>query len=820
MIYPDNFESKLGFDSVRHSISAGCVSPMGRELTEEMSFTNRFTEIEKRLRSTAEMVECIGGGNPVPIENIRDIRPVLAHLSIPGTYPSTDQLLDLIKMLTAFTDLRHYFNDDPSTDSGHPATPVLCEIVSPLEPFPALVKSIDHIIDRFGQVRDNASAELASIRGRLQSMSNAINAAMRRVLARAQADGLIEKDVTPSVRDGRLVLPVAPMYKRRISGIVHDESATGKTVFIEPAEVVEANNNLRSLQNEERREIVRILASIADTIRPHIPAIASSTLIAGEIDFIHSKALYARDTGGNMPFLNNAPELEWYGACHPVLLASLRRSGRNIIPLDITLTQADRILVISGPNAGGKSVCLKTVGIVQYMFQCGVLPTAHSNSHFGIFNDIMVDIGDDQSIENDLSTYSSHLQNMKAFIREGRKTSLMLIDEFGSGTEPQIGAALAQAILRRFNDTRMWGVITTHYQNLKHFADETPGLINGSMLYDRHLMKPLFTLSIGTPGSSFALEIARKTGLPSDIIADAEEIAGSDYINMDRYLLDIARDKKYWENKRTEIKRKERKLDEVTERFEHDADQLRDKRREIIAAAKEEAKRIVEGTNAAIERTIADIRRHQADKEQTRLQRRELEATLTALTDSNIADDPILRKAPGSGNRKNRSKVKTTEGGLDRQAVVGDNVRLDGEGTVGKVLSIERDKATVAFGNLKTTVAVKRLRPTTAVIRQELRPASPIATTVAEQQRERQLNFKRDIDIRGMRVDEAQQAVTYFIDDAIQFGVDRVRILHGTGTGALRQAIRQYLATIPGVASFRDEHVQFGGAGITVVDLR
>lgn len=820
MIYPDNFEQKLGFDAVRRNISALCLTEMAREFCQQMDFQTDFATVELRLRATAQMLGCISASDDVPLGNLHDIRPVLLRMKVAGTYPSAEQLLELLKTLNAFADIKHYFDraGDDADDSRDIA--VIREMVAPLEPFSSLAAAIDSVIDRFGNVRDNASPELASIRSRLRGMEGAINAAMRRVMARAVAEGLIDRDVTPGVRDGRLVLPVAPMNKRRINGIVHDESATGKTVYIEPAEVVEANNNLRSLQNEERREIARILAALADKLRPYAPEILRSTMIAGEIDFIHAKALYARQTGGEMPFVNNAPELEWYGACHPVLLESLQRNGRTIVPLDITLNAKNRILVISGPNAGGKSVCLKTVGILQYMFQCGVLPSAHSNSHFGIFNDIFVDIGDDQSIENDLSTYSSHLRNMKAFLRNGRRTSLLLIDEFGSGTEPQIGAALAQAILHRFNDLKMWGIVTTHYQNLKHYADDTAGLINGSMLYDRHLMKPLFTLSIGNAGSSFAVEIARKTGLPSDIISEAEEIVGSDYINMDRYLLDIARDKKYWENKRQEIRRKEKHLDEVTERYEQDADTLREKRREIIAGAKDEARRIVEGTNAAIERTIADIRRHQAEKEQTRADRQKLKETLDGFTSDDIAEDAHLRRAPRSKKKKQEPKIKTGTDISDKSPEVGDNVRLDGEGTVGKVLSIERGKATVAFGNLKTTVAVGRLCPTTAQIRNEVRPASAIHSEVSEQQRQRQLNFKHDIDLRGMRADEALQAVTYFIDDAIQFNVDRVRILHGTGTGALRQVVRQYLSTVHGVASFRDEHVQFGGAGITVVDLR
>ena len=618
------------------------------------------------------------------------------------------------------------------------------------------------------------------------------------------------------MRDGRLVIPVAPMNKRRINGIVHDESASGKTIYIEPAEIVEANNRIRELQMEERREITRILMSIADDLRPHADDILSSLTIVGEIDFIHAKALFAREIGANLPVLEQEPEIEWYHATHPVLLLSLRRQGKEIVPLDITLSGTNRILIISGPNAGGKSVCLKTVGIVQYMAQCGMLPPLYENSHVGIFDDIFVDIGDDQSIEDDLSTYSSHLRNMKYFLAKGKQSTLILIDEFGAGTEPQIGGAIAQAILKRFNDKHIRGVITTHFQNLKHFAEDTDGLINGSMLYDRHLMQPMFKLSIGNPGSSFAVEIARKIGLPEVIITDAEQIVGSDYINMDKYLLDIARDKQYWENKRMSIRQKEKKIDERLAQYEEDATQLREKRREIINDAKEEARRILEGSNASIERTIHDIKRAQADKEKTLEARKKLQEAKEHLLDDNGNEHPLLKKAPKS----KKEKVKTNRNSDDRPIAVGDNVKLDGQGTVGEVLEIEGKNATVAFGAIKTRVKTDRLKRTLAQAQSGAKAnASIVSGATSDSQRARQLNFKQEIDVRGMRVDEAVQALTYYIDDAIRFNAGKVRILHGTGTGALRQYLRQYLDTVPGVKSYYDEHVQFGGAGITIVDL-
>lgn len=813
MIYPESFEQKIGFTVVREMVKNHCVSSLGVEYCKEMTFSSNFENVNSLLRSTAEMLVIITGDEDLPLGNIHDVTHSLKAIRVPGTFIPATELLRVRQSLGAIIEIASFFARCRQDDST--PYPILDSIAQKLSPFPLITSAIDRVIDRFGNVKDNASPELASIRQSLASTSGTINSIMRRVMARAQQSGFIEADTAPSMRDGRLVIPVAPMYKRKINGIVHDESASGKTIFIEPAEIVEANNRVRELQLEEKREITRILSVIADEMRPHIDDMLRSYSILGEFDFIHAKALFAQSIGATLPALNSIPELEWYHACHPVLLHSLKRQGKEIVPLDITLSVENRILVISGPNAGGKSVCLKTVGIVQYMAQCGLLPPLYENSHIGIFDDIFIDIGDDQSIEDDLSTYSSHLRNMKYCVTRGREKTLVLIDEFGGGTEPQIGGAIAQAILRKFNDSKMWGVITTHYQNLKHFAEDTPGLINGSMLYDRHLMQPLFKLSIGNPGSSFAIEIARKTGLPSEIIADAESIVGGDYINMDKYLLDITRDKRYWENKRTAIRQKEKKLEQILAQYEQDAETLREKRREIISEAKDEAKRILEGSNATIERTIHDIRRAQADKEKTIEARRRLQQEKESLlTETEKREHPLLHKAPKQ--KKNKNVVTQKE---DQTINIGDNVKLDGQGSAGKVIAVQGKNAVVLFGMLKTTVKVDRLKHTMSQPKSSQKQASFVSATTADNMRDRQLNFKQEIDVRGMRVDEAVQAITYFIDDAIQFNAKQVRILHGTGTGALRQYLRQYLDTVTGVKSYRDEHVQFGGAGITIVEL-
>ncbi|MCM1520299.1 MAG: Smr/MutS family protein [Lachnoclostridium sp.] len=774
-----------------------------------------FRAISFELKATDEMRRSLESDEAVPLEGLSDIDTQLKAARVAGHFLSEKEFVAIRRMLHCFAAVVSYFKVD---DSGNHPFPTLASIAADIAPCPIILREIDRIIDSDGNVKDNASAALSEIRSKLRSMSGRVNSIMRRVMASAITEGYLDADASPSIRDGRLVIPVSPMYKRKISGIVHDESASGKTVFIEPAEVVEINNLTRELQIEERREIARILTIATDLLRPEIDNLLLSASTLYRLDFIRAKGSFARDTGGCLPHLTDKPELEWYHACHPILEQSLRKQQKDIVPIDITLTPEQRILIISGPNAGGKSVCLKTVGTLQYMLQCGILPTLYENSHAGIFTNILVDIGDDQSIEDDLSTYSSHLRNMKLMVNRGDSHSLVLIDEFGGGTEPQIGGAIAQAILHRFNDLGMWGVITTHYQNLKHFAEETPGLVNGSMLYDRHLMQPLFKLSIGNPGSSFALEIARKTGLPSEIIDEAKEIVGSDYVNLDNYLLDITRDKRYWENKRQAIKQKEKKLEQLLEQYTSDAETLRTHRKEIIEEARSEARRIIDNSNAAVERTISDIRKAQAEKEATAEARRRLREDRVAI--ENIDDkgdnNKLLRRVP---KRKRPSAAPSRTKTEKAEIKVGSNVRLEGQSVVGKVIEISGKNAIVSFGNLKTNVALDRLTPTNAEIKSGAGKTNFVTNATTEASRSRQLNFKQELDIRGMRVDEGVQAVTYYIDDAIQFNASRVRILHGTGTGALRQYIRQYLASVPGVRSFHDEDVRLGGAGITVVEL-
>lgn len=821
---PMEFEKKIGFDSVREHVARLCISQLGRDRCADMAFEKSPGVVRMRLDETAQMLAILNSDTGFPAEAIHDRRQLLVSLRVPGSFPAESELPGLRASLGAMAAIATFFAKLRTDDGTKSPYPALDALARDLFTFPAIVAAIDRIIDRNGEIKDNASPELAEIRRSMAAAAASINSAMRRVISAAVREGYLESDTVPSVRDGRLVIPVAPMYKRKISGIVQGESASGKTYFIEPAEVVEANNRLRELASDERREIVRILTALADTIRPDIDELLGAFELLGEFDFIYAKARYARDIDAVLPNLSDGPEIEWYHACHPGLKLALERQGKEIVPLDIRLTPEQRLLIISGPNAGGKSVTLKTVAIVQYMLQCGLLPPVYSNSHVGVFDAIFLDIGDDQSIEDDLSTYSSHLRNMKRFLTQGDARTLVLIDEFGGGTEPQIGGAIAQAVLRRLNEKGMWGVITTHYHNLKQFAEETPGLVNGSMLYDRNRMQPMFRLAIGQPGSSFAIEIARKTGLPDDIIEDAKAIVGSDYVNMDRYLLDIGRDRRYWERKRDSIRLKEKQLEETLARYEAEMETLRQKRREIIGEARTEAQRILEGSNAAIERTIREIRTAQAEKEHTRQAREKLEEERLELEKGKDEAHPLLsKKLPGKKKTKAAAPAKKTE---DRPLAVGDNVVMaDGASTVGTIAEINGKEATVVFGQIKTRVKLSRLKRT---IRSSSSGAGKsglvestgyLSSQTSESSRERQLAFSQQLDVRGMRADEAVQAVMYYIDDAIQFNSSRVRILHGTGTGALRQAIRQYLGTVGAVKTYHDEDVRFGGPGITVVEF-
>lgn len=850
MIYPKTFEDKIGFNEIRTLLRERCLSSLGKEEVDKITFMDNVKAINTQLSRVREFRRLQEEEENFPLNYFFDVRQSVARLRLEGTHMEEDELFDLRRSLGTVNDIVTYLNrtdEDAAvaaTDDGWRKDPVypypaLHELAEGVVTFPQILQRIDQILDKFGKIRDTASPELLNIRRELAKVEGSISRTLYSILRSAQSEGLIEKDVTPAMRDGRLVIPVVPTMKRKIKGIVHDESASGKTLFIEPTEVVEANNRVRELEAEERREVIRILTEMAKVIRPHVPQILDSYKLLAQVDMLRAKTELAKLIDGIEPEVGKYPHIDWIGATHPLLRLSLQKQGKKVVPLEITLTRNKRMLIISGPNAGGKSVCLKTVGLVQYMLQCGLSVPMSERSQTGIFQNILIDIGDEQSIEDDLSTYSSHLTNMKNMMKSANDRTLILIDEFGTGTEPQIGGAIAEAVLKQFCIKRAYGVITTHYQNLKHFADSHEGVVNGAMLYDRHQMQALFQLQIGQPGSSFAIEIARKIGLPEQVIHDASEIVGSDYIQSDKYLQDIVRDKRYWESKRQTIHQREKQMEQTIAKYESEISDLAKSRKEVLAKAKERAEELFKESNKKIENVIREIREKQAEKEETKKLRDSLKDFKEGISDMDkqAEDDKIARKMAQilrrKENKKNRKKDDPSSSGQDKDNTSatttlstvsaplkeGDTVRIKGTTSVGKIESIQGKNATVIFGDLRSTTSLKKLEHATAPKREEPRPFMTVGRQTRETIDEKKLNFKQDLDVRGMRGDEALNAVMYFIDDATLVGMSRVRILHGTGTGILRQLIRKYLATVPAVTSYKDEHVQFGGAGITVVDL-
>lgn len=841
MIYPSNFENKIQFSEIRSLLKDYCLCQLGKDKVDEMAFSGDVAVINTMLRQTREFRRLQEESDDFPLQFFFDMRESVKRIRLEGTHLEENEIFDLRRSLETIAAIVRFL--DRGSDEGVYDYPTLHELTDGVLTFPEILRRIDQILDKYGKVKDSASPALADIRMQLHKAEGSVSRTLYSILRAAQSEGLVDKDVTPTVRDGRLVVPIAPGLKRKIKGIVHDESSTGKTVFVEPTEVVEANNRIRELEAEERREVVRILVDFTKLVRPYVNEIIYAYLLLAEIDFIRARAEFAVLVGGIEPEVQAAPVIDWISSRHPLLWLALKKQDKPVVPLDITLTRDRHILIISGPNAGGKSVCLKTVGLLQYMLQCGLSVPMSECSTVGVFKNLMIDIGDEQSIENDLSTYSSHLLNMKNMMRQANDGTLLLIDEFGTGTEPQIGGAMAEAVLNQFVKKQAWGVITTHYQNLKHYADSHDGIANGAMLYDRHEMRPLFQLAIGQPGSSFAIEIARKTGIPEEVIKEASEMVGSDYIQSDKYLQDIVRDKRYWENKRQNVHQREKELERTVARYEKEIADLEQSRKDILRKAKEQAEELLKESNKKIENAIREIRESQAEKEETKRIREELNEFKAGVSeiDAKANDDLIAKKIRQIQERKERHKKhKDEKAERERQAAaklreaaskaakkegrnleVGDSVKIRGLSTVGKIESMDGKNATVIFGGMRTKMPASRLEyvDMAEAKKEDVAPVFNVSRETRETIDNRKLNFHQDLDVRGMRGDEALNAVMYFIDDACLVGMSRVRILHGKGNGILRQLIRQYLATVPSVTSFRDEHVQFGGAGITVVDI-
>ena len=844
-------EEKLGFTAIRTLLRGNCLCQLGWERVGEMTFMTDAAEINRQLSEVREFRRLKEEAEELPLEFFFDVRQGVARLKLKGTHMEEQELFELMRCLQTIGSFKEVVNDNENDNddlnlnddlSPQPSDlslnetsryPTLWALAKDVFEYPEVSRRISQILDKYGHIKDSASSALFHIRGELKKAAGSVSQTLNSILRKAQQEGLIEKDVTPAMRDGRLVIPISPSMKRKISGIVHDESATGKTLFLEPTAVVEANNRVRELEAEERREIIRILVEVSDEIRPYADGILESMKFLGEIDFIQAKAQLAREFDAIEPEVLPYPHIDWVQARHPLLRNSLRRQNKEIVPLDILLRgekSKDKgpkdipnghLLIISGPNAGGKSVCLKTVGLLQYMMQCGLSVPMKENSTMGVFNTIMIDIGDEQSIEDDLSTYSSHLLNMKKMIKASNERTLLLIDEFGTGTEPQIGGAIAEAVLKQFWERKAWGVITTHYQNLKHFAEDHPGVINGAMLYDRHEMKALFQLQIGRPGSSFAIEIARKTGLPEEVISDASEIVGQDYIQSDKYLQDIVRDKRYWEQKRQTVHQREKDVEKTITRYETNIEEIDKERKAILRRAKEQAEELLREANRKIENTIREIREAAAEKERTRQLREELndfrnEVREIDTTEKDAAIEKKMQQILARRERKAKRKQEKEVGGQGSkvQGVQGSKVQ---EPPKSQELSpIEKLMKKFNEGDTSFDVKVTQKSSIAAMADAERAKKSSMTRKVIE---EHTRNFSHEIDVRGLRGDEALLKVQHFVDDAILIGVSQVRILHGKGNGILRSLIRDYLNALPNVLSCRDEHVQFGGAGITVVEI-
>jgi DNA mismatch repair protein MutS2 len=824
MIYPENFENKIGFDRIRTLLCEKCLSPMGLEKVDAIEFIVDFDNLSHKLSSTYEFQQILLFEDLFPSEHYYKISDCLNKIRIEGTFPEVQEVFDLKRTLETVKTILIFFRNKDAVKY-----PVLQTMCSSVKTYPYVLEAIDRIIDRRGVIKDNASSRLKEIRAELVGKSILVSKRLNAILKQAQSDGIVDTDTSVSVRNGRGVIPVSAYDKRKIRGLIHDQSASGKTVFIEPEEIVEINNDIVELEYEEKREIVRILTAFADNVRPYIDDLLESNLFLGEMDFIRAKALLGNHLHSIKPALINKPFISWKRAMHPLLSLTFEKlSGRKVVPLDIDLDEKNRILLISGPNAGGKSVCLKTVGLLQYMLQCGLTIPVAEGSETGIFKNILIDIGDEQSIDNDLSTYSSHLLNMKYFIKNGNDKSLVLIDEFGTGTEPMLGGSIAEAILGELNRKMAFGVITTHYTNLKHYASLTDGIVNGAMAFDNHLMQPLFNLTIGKPGSSFAFEIARKIGLPEEILTEAADKVGIKNINYDRHLKDIARDKRYWETKRQSIRQQEKRLEELMADYEDELSGAKTLRKEIITKAKDEAQQLLTESNRMIENTIRQIKESQAEKEKTKDVRQKLEEfknqvvkeTRPLETESEEKIAVLSSKAKKIKMEPETVKEKPFQAvSPEKPLKQGDSVRMIDTLAAGEVISIKDKMVQVETGSLRFFVPIDKIE---RISRSELKKSLKANQVHRENDPgivQRNINFKPEIDIRGVRGEEAINQVRDLIDNALIVQHRNLRILHGKGNGILRQLVRQYLATVDIVKSFRDEHVEFGGSGITVVEM-
>lgn len=830
MLYPQNIEIKLGFDKIRERLNELCVSTLGRNFVEKVRFSENYELIQKMIRQVDEMKSILQfEPTAFPSQNYLDVNYQLSKASIEGAFLTEEEFFNVkLSLRTIQECLRFFDNKEPGE------FPQLRELVgtafldrnkdednvkqtqAPQLAIRALLDSLDKIIDDRGKLKDNASSELQAIRKRMQVQENDLRKTLDRILKNARANGWISDDFSLTLRGGRMVIPIAAEHKRKIKGFVHDESDTGKTVFLEPTEVLEANNEIRELESAEKREIVRILMQLTTQMRPHVPVLRKAYTFLGIIDFIRAKARLAIEVNGIAPLSLNSQIVDWKNAVHPLLYLSFKKQGKTVKPLTITLNPENRILLVSGPNAGGKSVTLKTLGLLQYMYQCGLLVPMAEYSTIGVFRNVFIDIGDEQSLENDLSTYSSHLTNMKYFLLNSDRKTLFLIDEFGTGTEPSLGGAIAESILEDLNKSGAYGAINTHYTNLKTFADKTAGITNGAMRYDAEHLEPMYELEIGKPGSSFAIEIAYKIGLPKAIIDKSKQKIGNQQVSFEKLLKELEIERKVFADKNIENATKQRKLDQLLEQYSSLKTFLDNEKKTILNTAKLQAKELVKNANQKIEATIKDIREQGADKLATKEIRQELQDFQDGLNVEKLVVDKNIKNA--SVETDNNVAEKDVIEVIAGEIIIGSLVRIKGQEALGEVIGMRGKDAEVAIGELKTTVKLNRLEK---ISRKEFKQKNPPKSkSLGLDMNEKMMNFSFNLDLRGKRGDEALMEVDKFMNDALMLGQDELRIVHGKGDGILRTLIRNHLRGYKQVSKTQDEHADRGGAGVTLVTMK
>jgi DNA mismatch repair protein MutS2 len=798
MLYPKNIEQKLGFDKIRALLHQYCISPLGAFYVDKIRFSDDARLIEKLIRQSAEFQQILRQEGTFPAQNYIDLRSALQKAAPERAFLSEEEFFELRLSLQTIADCLLFLHSRPAE-----LYPYLRELSSSISLDTALLQSIQQVIDERGRVRDNASEALRQIRRRLAATEGELKKKTEQILKSAKAQGFTDEKAGITVRSGRVVIPLAATHKRKIKGFIHDESDTGQTVYLEPAEILDINNEIKELENEERREIVRILTALTDQLRPHLPQLSKAYYFLGMMDFIRAKALLAEEMEATAPLFVAQPMLQWKKAKHPLLLLANKAQGKKVVPLDLELHEKQRILVISGPNAGGKSIALKTVGLLQYMFQCGLLVPMQDYSQMGLFKHIFIDIGDEQSLENDLSTYSSHLTNMRQFVNYAQEESLFLIDEFGTGTEPRLGGAVAEAVLEALYEKGAYGVVNTHYGNLKLFAQNKKGIANAAMRFDVENLEPLYSLEIGQAGSSFAFEIAQKIGLPKKILAKAKEKLGDKEVNFDKVLRELEQEKKLLTEQNTRLRVQMLENERLMQEYQAKNEQLSKEKKAILDTAKLEAKQLLKEANQKIEETIKGIKEQQAEKSATKQIRQSLESFEEKLQVENL---PLPEEES--------EEIVILEGEIK----VGDWVRIKGQNTLGEVLELRSKEVEILIGDLKSIIKLNRLEKISRKVAKKERQAA--VKRIGMNINEKAANFSFQLDLRGRRGEEALQEVDSFIDNAILVGFPELRIVHGKGDGILRKLIREKLREYAQVASFADEHADRGGAGVTIVKMK